>query len=255
MKLKIHLFILPVFLSFAFSGYSQHYQDTINAARNASNQGQYKKALKYYKSAERITPKEVDLSQEMGQTAYKAGDFETAERCFDDLAAKSKTSKQRSTHITDSGISSMKAESYAAAEEKFKEAMRNDPSNEKARQLYMEAKRLRKQQEEAEKDKDKDKEKEDQEDEGKDKKDQNDPKDPGEKDGQNQKKQNNENKNKKSSKGDSQGQSNGQPQEGTLEDKQTERKLDELSRQEMDAKRRMNGTNGSHPGKKTTKDW
>jgi tetratricopeptide (TPR) repeat protein len=253
MKLKIHLFILPVFLSFAFSGYSQHYQDTINAARNASNQGQYKKALKYYKSAERITPKEVDLSQEMGQTAYKAGDFETAERCFDDLAAKSKTSKQRSTHITDSGISSMKAESYAAAEEKFKEAMRNDPSNEKARQLYMEAKRLRKQQEEAEKDKDK--EKEDQEDEGKDKKDQNDPKDPGEKDGQNQKKQNNENKNKKSSKGDSQGQSNGQPQEGTLEDKQTERKLDELSRQEMDAKRRMNGTNGSHPGKKTTKDW
>lgn len=253
MKLKIHLSLLLVCLSFAFSGYSQHYQDTINAARNASNQGQYKKALKYYKSAERITPKEVDLSQEMGQTAYKAGDFETAERCFDDLAAKSKTSKQRSTHITDSGISSMKAESYAAAEEKFKEAMRNDPSNEKARQLYMEAKRLRKQQEEAEKDKDK--EKEDQEDEGKDKKDQNDQKDPGEKDGQNQKKQNNENKNKKSSKGDSQGQSNGQPQEGTLEDKQTERKLDELSRQEMDAKRRMNGTNGSHPGKKTTKDW
>ncbi len=252
MKLKIHLSLLLVFLSFAFSGYSQHYQDTINAARNASNQGQYKKALKYYKSAERITPKEVDLSQEMGQTAYKAGDFETAERCFDDLAAKSKTSKQRSTHITDSGISSMKAESYAAAEEKFKEAMRNDPSNEKARQLYMEAKRLRKQQEEAEKDKDK--EKGDQEDEGKDKKDQNDPKDPGEKDGQNQKKQNNANKNKKSSKGDSQGQSNGQP-EGTLEDKQTERKLDELSRQEMDAKRRMNGTNGSHPGKKTTKDW
>ncbi len=84
MKLKIHLSLLLVCLSFAFSGYSQHYQDTINAARNASNQGQYKKALKYYKSAERITPKEVDLSQEMGQTAYKAGDFETAERCFDD---------------------------------------------------------------------------------------------------------------------------------------------------------------------------
>lgn len=252
MKLKIPFSILLVFLSFAFSGYSQHYQDTINAARKASNLGQYKKALKYYKSAERITPKEVDLSQEMGQTAYKAGDFETAERCFDDLAAKSKSSKDRSTHITDSGISSMKAQSYADAENKFKEAMRNDPSNEKARQLYMEAKRLRKQQEEAEKDKDRQKEEKDQGDENKDKED---PKDPGEKNGPNQKKQNSNNENSKSSKGDSQERSNGQSQEGTLEDKQTERKLDELSRQEMDAKRRMNGTNGSHPGKKTTKDW
>lgn len=248
MKLKISCSLLILFLNFAFSGFSQNYQDTINAARQASNNGQYKKALKYYKSAERITPKEVDLSQEMGQTAYKAGDFETAERCFDDLASKSKSSKNRSQHTTDSGISSMKAQSYGAAEDKFKEALRNDPSNEKARQLLMEAKRLRKQQEEAEKNKE---EKQDQEQE-EEQKDQKDQQDSGNEGGQNQKQKNDKNK---TSKGNSNEKSNGQSKEGTLEDKQTERKLDELSRQEMDAKRRMNGTNGSQQGKKTTKDW
>lgn len=251
MKLKA-LLLLSLLFCFSANGFSQNVQDTINAARRASNAGQYKKALKYYKSAERIKSKEVDLSQEMGQTAYKAGDFETAERCFDDLAAKSKTSKERSTHLTDGGISTMKSENYSGAEEKFKEALRNDPSNEKARQLYMEAKRLKKQKEDKEK-KDQDK-KDQQSDENKD---QNKPKDGNQnpKNGKDNKNQNGQNdkQNKPSQGGDSQQKS--QSKEGSLEDKQTERKLDELSKQEMDAKRRMNGTYGSQQGKKASKDW
>lgn len=250
MKLKT-LLLLSLFFCFTVNGFSQNIQDTINAARRASNAGQYKKALKYYKSAERFKSKEVDLSQEMGQTAYKAGDFETAERCFDDLAAKSRTSKERSTHLTDGGISTMKSENYSGAEEKFKEALRNDPSNEKARQLYMEAKRLKKQKEDQEK-KDQNK-KDEKSDENKD---QNKPKDGNQnpKDGKNDKDGKNNKQDKSSREGDSQ-QKSKQSGDGSLEDKQTERKLDDLSKQEMDAKRRMNGTYGSQQGKKASKDW
>jgi Ca-activated chloride channel family protein len=147
MKMKFLFLVIVVVSGTANSAYSQNYVDSLNAARRASNNGQYRKALKYYKSTERIKPKDLDLSQEMGQTAYKAGDYETAKRCFDNLSANSKSSKERSNHLTDSGISSLGSEDYKGAEETFKDALRENPNNEKARQLLMEAKRKRKQKE------------------------------------------------------------------------------------------------------------
>lgn len=245
MKSKLLITIVLILFGSIGQAVAQDFIDTLNAARKASNDGYYRKALKYYKSAEGIKPKEVDLSQEMGQTAYKAGDFETAERCFDQLADNAKSGKQRSKHLTDSGISSMGGQNYQSAEDKFKDALRNDPSNEKARQLLMEAKRMRKQQEEEEQKK-KDQEGDDESNPSDDNKQPNNGKNKGgdKKDGQNGK-----GDQKDPSKGD------GQPQESTLEDRQTERRLDELMKQEADAKRRMNGNNGSNPSKKADKDW
>ena len=128
--MKFLFLVIVVVSGTANSAYSQNYVDSLNAARRASNNGQYRKALKYYKSTERIKPKDLDLSQEMGQTAYKAGDYETAKRCFDNLSANSKSSKERSNHLTDSGISSLGSEDYKGAEETFKDALRENPNNE-----------------------------------------------------------------------------------------------------------------------------
>jgi len=243
MRLKLLLLVLAFVSGAANSIYSQNYVDSLNAARKASNNGEYNKALKYYKSTERIKPKDLDLSQEMGQTAYKAGDFKTAKRCFDNLSANSKSSKARSTHQTDSGISSLGNEDYKGAEESFKEALRENPSNEKARQLLMEAKRKRKQKESEENSGDG---KNQQQGSGQGNQQQQ---------GQGQQQgnqQNNSNNNGKPQPGDSQ---NGQPGEGNLQDKQTERRLDELMKQEAEARRRMNGNNGTSQNKSTEKDW
>lgn len=251
MKLK-HVFVFfTLLIGITNSVYSQNYVDTLNAARRASNNGQYRKALKYYKSAERIKPKDLDLSQEMGQTAYKAGDYETAKRCFDNLSSNSKSAKERSVHHTDAGISSLGSEDYKEAEEDFKRALRENPKNEKARQLLMEAKRKRKQKESQNPNQG----------EG----DRNsgnggDQQGEGQNGNQNNQGQNNQSgqgnqnsKNKgKNKPGNDDGQSNG---EGNLQDKQTERRLDQLMKEEADARRRMNGNNGTSQNKHAEKDW
>lgn len=247
MKSNACFLILLLCAFCGFSVYGQDYQDTLNAARDAYNKGSYKQALKYYKSAERLAPKEVDLSQEVGQSAYKAGDFETAQRCFDKVASKSRSSKQRSRSHTNSGLSSMQREDYESTIESCKEALRNDPSNEDARQMLMEAKRLQKQKEE----------KEQQEQDKKDQKqDQNDGENQQQSgDGQKQKQDNQSQSSKSQDKKKDKSSDSKQPQEATLEDRQTERKLDELSKQDLEAKRRMNGSNGSKQGKGSKNDW
>ncbi len=243
MRMKLLLLVIVLVSGAANSIYSQNYVDSLNAARNASNKGEYSKALKYYKSTERIKPKDLDLSQEMGQTAYKAGDFKTAKRCFDNLSANSKSSKARSTHQTDSGISSLGNEDYKGAEESFKEALRENPSNEKARQLLMEAKRKRKQKESEENSGDGNNQQQgggqgNQQQQGQ---------------GQQQgNQQSNSNNNGDPQPGDSK---NGKPGQGNLQDKQTERRLDELMKQEAEARRRMNGNNGTSQNKSAEKDW
>jgi len=247
MKLKFCFTLLILCLFGSFSIYGQDYRDTLNAARKAYNKGSYKQALKYYKSAERLAPKEVDLSQEVGQSAYKAGDFETAQRCFDKAASKSRSAKQRSRSHTNSGLSSMQREDYESTMESCKEALRNDPSNEDARQMLMEAKRLQKQKEE------KQQQEQDKKDQKQDQQDGENQQQSG--DGEEQKQDNQSQSSKSQDKKKDKSSDSKQQQEGTLEDRQTERKLDELSKQDLEAKRRMNGSNGSKQGKGSKNDW
>jgi Ca-activated chloride channel homolog len=260
MKMKFLFLVIVVVSGTANSAYSQNYVDSLNAARRASNNGQYRKALKYYKSTERIKPKDLDLSQEMGQTAYKAGDYETAKRCFDNLSANSKSSKERSNHLTDSGISSLGSEDYKGAEETFKDALRENPNNEKARQLLMEAKRKRKQKE-CQNNSGGEENKQDgqqgqngQQQQGQGNQQEQGQQQQGGNQGQNSQgdnKQNSKNKGKPKP-GDSK---NGKPGDGNLQDRQTERRLDELMKQEADARRRMNGNNGTSENNNAEKDW
>ena len=237
------------------SAWSQQWRDSLNHARSLYQKGNYKEALKYYKSADRLAPNDVDLSEEKGQSAYRAGDYKEAEKAFYTAASRQTDQKRKSSAYNNLGSARLKQKDYGGAEEAFKEALRLNPSNEKARQSLAEAKRLKKQQEE--------KEKQDQQKE-QDNKEQNEggdqPKDDQQKqsDGQGQKKQNNSSqKPGESNKSDSpqQQQQGGSSNEQKLADKQTERKLDELMRQEMDAKKRLDGSKGKSNGAKAKKDW
>jgi Ca-activated chloride channel homolog len=241
----------------ANNGWSQEWRDSLNRARNLYKNGSYKEALKYYKSAEQLAPNDVDLSEEKGQSAYRAGDYREAERAFSMATIRQKDKKRKVAAYNNLGNSRMRQENYGGAEEAFKEALRLDPSNEKARQLLAEAKRLRREKQE----------KEQKEQEQKQQQNQN---------NQQQNQQGNQQKGNQQQKQQSgQGQQKNQQQSGQsgkpgdqqqqegsagkeqkkLADKQTERKLDELMRQEMDAKKRIDGSKGTSNGKKAKKDW
>lgn len=226
----IRFLIISVCLVLSQLSWSQVWQDTLRLARKSYKAGNYKQALKYYKSATTYAPKGVDLSKETAQSAYRAGDFETAEQAYRKVASGAKTTKEAVDAYTNLGLSQMKGQKYADAENAFKEALRKDPANEKARQLLAEAKRLKKQQEEQQK-------KQQQ---------------------QKQQQQQNNQKNKDQDKQPNQSpnqQQQQQKQQQQLRDKQTDRKLDELQRQEMETKKRLNGARGTKGNGKSGKDW
>jgi Ca-activated chloride channel homolog len=226
------------------TGMAQEWRDTLNHARELYKKGNYKEALKYYKSADRLAPNDVDLSEEKGQSAYRAGKYKEAEEAFRTAASKQTDTKRKASAYHNVGNSRMKLKDYGGAEESFKEALRLDPKNEKARQQLAEAKRLKKQEEEQEKKKQQENN-------------ENDPKDPGDKpnEGGEQPKEGEGKGQNKPSNNDAKPQPGSASKEQKLADKQTERKLDELMRQEMDAKKRLDGSKGKTNGSKAKKDW
>lgn len=225
--------------------YCQEWRDSLNKARNLYKTGQYNEALKYYKSAQRLAPNDVNLSEEKGQSAYRATKYQEAEQAFQHSANSETDFKKKASAYNNLGSSRLKQKNFKGAEEAFKEALRTDPKNEKARQQLAEVKRLKqKQKQENERKDNKDKEKQSEntnEISALDKKSQ-----PKEGDDSGMKQKNNT---KESNDGKQ------QQNEQKLADKQSDRKLDELMRQEMDTKKRLDDSKGKRSGKKANKDW
>jgi len=237
------------------TSWSQEWRDSLNYARKLYKNGRYKEALKYYKSAERLAPNDVDLSEEKGQSAYRAGDYREAEQAFRTATVRQKDKKRKVDAYNNLGNSRMRQENYQGAEEAFKEALRLDPANEKARQLLAEAKRLRREKEKKEQEQQK------QQQQNQNNQQQNQQGNQQQNGQQQQKQQSGQGQQNQQKSGQS-GQTGDQQQQGgsagkqqKLADKQTERKLDELMRQEMDAKKRIDGSKGNTNGKKAKKDW
>lgn len=235
--MKTALMIISCVLT--FNSFGQEWKDTLNEARRLYKKGNYKEALKYYKRAERLAPNDVDLSQEIGQTAYRANDFGTAAENFERQANTAETKQKEVSARTSLGESRMKQQDFQSAVDTYKQILRLDPDNEKARQRLVEAKRLLEQQ----------------------KKEQQNKQDKENKDNQNnnQNQQNQQNQ-EKDSKDKQQNQQNQKSQEQKseqkkLQDKETERKLDEFSKQELNTKKRLDGSKGTTGGKRARKDW
>jgi Ca-activated chloride channel homolog len=260
--------VLLVVFAAAFAqnpAWSQPWRDTLNRARSLYKNGKFEEALKYYKSAERLAPNDVDLSEEKGQSAYRAGDYSEAERSFRTAAGRQTDKKRKVAAYNNLGNSQLRQKNYGGAENAFKDALRIDPSNEKARQLLGEAKRLKKEEEEKQKKQQQQQQNNQQNQEnnqngqqqqqnGNQQQNNQQSQSPNQQDRKNQQQQNQSGQqsgNKDSR--DQQGGSSGKEQK--LADKQTERKLDELMRQEMDAKKRLDGSKGNSNGKKAKKDW
>jgi Ca-activated chloride channel family protein len=243
--MKYCIAILVLFIS-ALS-YSQEWRDSLSVARQAYKKKEYKKALDYYRSAQKKAPENIDLSDEMGQSAYKAREFEQAEKIYQQstTSKKDKDAKARTYH--NMGNSRMQKKDYQGAIESYKESLRNKPNDEETRYNLSEA--IRRQ--------NKDKKNDQDQDQNKDQNDQN-------KDQKNNNKNQNQNQNKDQNKGhgNNNNQNNQQDQNkgdgqnpSRLPNKSVERMLDQLMKAESQTKRKIGGQKGQSDSTKSGKDW
>lgn len=238
----IALFLLPASLVA-----QEDWRDSLEVAREAYDKGDYAKAMKYYESAQRKAPYDIDFSDEIGQTAYRSRDFERAEKIFEQSAGSKYDSKGRGDGYHNLGNSRMKQKNYKGAIEAYKEALRANPNDDKTR--YNLSKAMRKQ-------------KEKQRQQGGGQGGQGDQGDEG--DDNNQGNQNNQGNDNSGNKPKGQNQTDGsggnkerdpKDNKGQLPNQMVERELDKLARQEAETKRKMAGGNRSGAKARSGKDW
>lgn len=231
--MKYIIYIL--FLLFFNSVEAQNWRDSLVAARTAYSNEDFAEALKYYESAQKNAPDELDFSDEIAQSAYKAREFEKAEKVYQQGGNNKKTSIERSENYHNIGNAKMKRKDYKGAVESYKESLRQNPNDDQTRYNLSEAIRQLKnkqKQENKNKDSDPNKKQDDQKDKQKDKK--------------NQGNENDKDPQKKEQSGDN---------KSKLPDKTVDRMLDKLMKQEAATKRKASGSQGGQSSAKSGKDW
>lgn len=216
---------------------AQDWRDSLRAARQAYNQGQFNEAQRKFNAAQQLAPGDVDLTKDIGTSAYRNSDYKTAEDAFLSSARKTDDLDARARKFHNAGNAQMKQKNYKEAIQSYKEALRANPSNEETRYNLAEAQRRLKKDQEQQQEQNQQENQQNQDD-------QNDQGDGQSNDGQNQQSdQNNQsdsqNQNQQNNQNSSSNQSGSDQQK--LSDKKTERMLDELMKKEMETKRRMQG--------------
>jgi tetratricopeptide (TPR) repeat protein len=226
-----------IFISFTisvllgFSGKTQEWRDSLNMARTAYSNKNFKLAFQYYQSAQKKAPKNINIANEIGQTAYRLGDFNAAAKWLSKSKIKT-TEKQAKVHHN-LGNSFMQQKQYAQAVEAYKQSLRKEPNSEKTRYNLSEAIRKLKEQQK-----------------DKNKKDQNQPKKSTKKEKKKPSKKNknpNKNKDPKDSKGDQ--------NSARLPNKSIERLLDQLTRAEAATMKKLNKGKEVNGFVRSGKDW
>jgi len=212
---------------------SQKWRDSLMVARNSYKMGDYSKALRYYQSAQKNAPKELDFSDEIAQSAYKSDAFEQAEKIYSAKSNKNDVNQAQTFHNI--GNARMKQKNYQGAIDSYKEALRKNSKDEQTRYNLSEEIRQLKNQEK--KNDDKKDPKEDQ------KKDQNQP--PKDKKDNTGKKDNPAPNDKKEKEGNS----------SKLPKKTMDKILDKLLKQEEETKKKIRSTKGNEGEATSGKDW
>ncbi|TNF46757.1 MAG: tetratricopeptide repeat protein [Bacteroidetes bacterium] len=256
--------------------YSQEWRDSLETARTLYKKKDYGKALKYYESAQKKAPEGVDLSDEIGQSAYKARQFELSEKIYQQNTSNKRSEKQKSENYHNLGNSKMQKEDYQGAIDAYKSALKNNPDDEETRYNLSQAiRRLKAKKEKEEKnnqDQDQNQDQQNQDNKNQNGKDQNQGKgnqnkgNQNPKDGNQNQSQNGQNgkgnKDPKTGKGTNKNNNdpNGNPNDkmnngSKIPNKSVERMLDQLMKAEASTKRRIGGNKGDVGTNKSGKDW
>jgi Ca-activated chloride channel family protein len=230
--MKIIFFAFSSFI-FVNSVFAQAWVDSLEVARKAYKSGDYDKAVRYYQSAHKQAPKDVDLSDEIAQSTYRARDFKNAQKAYEQSANDKKSPEERARVNHNLGNARMKQKDYDGAISAYKESLRNNPNDPETKYNLSEAIRQKKQQDQ--------KQNQDQKD--------NQCKNP------NQNQNNNQNNSNNSNQKPSDQRNNGSDNK-KMPNKQADKMLDDLTRKEAETKKRLaKNSNDKKPGSNSGKDW
>lgn len=223
-------------------------------------QHNYDRSYKLYRSARKLAPKEIDLSDEVAQSAYKAGKYDQAEKIYGQSSSIKGSASQRGSIHRQIGNAQMKQQKYGEAIESYKESLRNNPRDEYARYNLAEAMRKQKKQQEQNQPQDQKKNSEPKNQPLKQDKQNQDPKKQDPQNQQQSQQQNGEKQEDQSRNSDQQQQQRSQQNQSSskktkLSDKKTERMLDDLMKMEMETKKKFDGVRSTRTYKKSGKDW
>ena len=226
--------------------HSQQWRDSLDAARKAYKEEKYLDALKYYKSAQKNAPENIEFSDEIGQTAYKARQFDIAEKIYRQNASNKLSKQEKANNWHNAGNALMKKQNYSDAVEAYKESLRLNPADEETRYNLSEAIRQIKQAEKKQQNRNKQNSNQQHQNQGQ-------QGSQGEQDDKQQKgnqQKGNQGENNNSDNQDSQNDSQGQ-----LTDQSVEKLLDKLTKEESETKRRLATGGNKSKGNKSGKDW
>lgn len=123
--------ILLLFILFSSLSFAQSWRSNLETARKYYAAKDYPKAYKTYQLVSKQLPKNIRLDAEIGQAAYKAGDFAKASSYFAKQKKAVRTKKARLNHNL--GNAYVQQKNYEKAIEAYKESLRNNPNDEQTR--------------------------------------------------------------------------------------------------------------------------
>ena len=124
---SVLLFILFI-SSFSFS---QSWRETLETARNLYAIKNYPAAYKTYQQLAKQLPSNIQLDAEIGQAAYKAGDYWNSARYYENYNLNISDTKQK--NYFNLGNAYFKLKDYGKAIELYKNELRRNPKNDIAR--------------------------------------------------------------------------------------------------------------------------
>lgn len=272
MKLLLNIF----FVMLCSTIVAQEWQDDLNKANRAYKNKEYEKALKHYKSAQEKAPDDIDLSDEIAQSSYRAEDYESAQEIYQQNAATKSKKKERSNSYRNLGNSRMKTRDYQGAVDAYKDALRENPSDERTRYNLSEAIRKIKNEEQKKKKQNEQQNQQNQQQNQGNQGQQNQQSQQGQSGDNGDQQQNSQqgqqgqqnNQSQSGQNGNQQGQNQNNRQnqggggggnqsdhQGQLPNKSVERILDELMKSEAETKRKISGNGGGGSSPKSGKDW
>lgn len=250
-----NLFIFMLICASAGTVFGQSWEDSLRLGKKYYQEKEFEKAYATLLEAQKLAPSNIDLSQDIGNAAYRIQDFEMAKKAYQAAANNNQNENLNAGHWHNLGNSQMKSKDYQSAVESYKESLRRNPDNKKTRYNLSEAQRRLKLQEESQNQKQNQENNQSDEDQQR-------------KQGENQQNQADQNKQEgQESEERAQNESAGQSGEANQRDRQTpdaklsnrksERMLEELLKQEMKTKEKIRGmeSRGEERNLKSGKRW
>lgn len=229
--------LIVCLLSIGFDGFSQTWRDSLKEARKHFMDQSYGKAYAAYQQTQKLAPKEIDLSLETAQAAYKAGNFQDAEKLFASSQWKKGNSSEKGKLNRCIGNTQMKQKQYEKAIQSYKKALRINSNDEAARYNLAQALRqLKKQQDKQQQQSTPPQKSQDQ---------------------KNKPQPNNSNQQPNNSNQHQPARKENEGQrDSEISDEKAERLLDELMKKEIETKKKFEGSRASSNGSsKSRKDW